>query len=211
MKSKKIDNFSKWRSEMRALDKNKSKFLQLERNGDLAELLGAVLGDGNIYKHARTEALRIVSNSNNQGFVDRYVEIIYNVFGKRPSALKRKYSNAVNITIYENNISERLGIPTGAKRHLDYVIPDWIMVDESYKKRFLRGLFETDGSSSIHLRTSTYKFSFSNKNESLLNTVYNLLVSLGFHPSIGCDRVQISRKEEVRKAINLLEFRNYAG
>lgn len=53
MKEKGLDNFAAWR-------KRQPVPQELEKNGDLAELIGMVLGDGSIHKYERTEGLRIV-------------------------------------------------------------------------------------------------------------------------------------------------------
>jgi hypothetical protein len=44
MKSRGIDNFSEWRRKARERGLIKSEYLSFEKNGDLAELIGVVLG-----------------------------------------------------------------------------------------------------------------------------------------------------------------------
>jgi len=209
MRRKGIDNFSAWRTQMKKDGKIKSVYPPLNKDGDLAELIGVILGDGNIYRFPRTEALRIVGNSAHQGFVNRYARIVGVVFKKKPHVAKRKSSNASNITLYEKNISKRLRIPTGSKQDLQIIVPRWISTKEEYVCRYLRGLYESDGSHSVHEPTYTHKFIFSNKNQSLLNTVFRLVKKLGFHPHMSKYAVQVSRKDEVRKLKNLLQFRSY--
>lgn len=209
MRDKGIDNFSVWRERMKKDGKIKSVYPEFRKDGNLAELIGVILGDGNICKFPRTEALRIVGNSTHQGFVDRYTKLVEIVFDKKPHVAKRKCSNAVNITIYEKNISKRLKIPTGSKRNLQIIVPRWILIKEEYVCRYLRGLYESDGSYSVHEPTYTHKFIFRNRNESLLNVVFRLVTKLGFHPHMSQYAVQISRKEEVQKIKNLIQFRNY--
>lgn len=208
MKKRGIDNFSKWRSSARIKGLIPS-YEKLKKDGDLAELIGVILGDGNIYKFPRTECLRIVGNSAYPGFAKRYSGIVEEVFNKKPHVAMRKDSNAFNITIYQNKISERLGIPTGSKRNLNFVIPKWILRKKEFKIRFLRGLYESDGSYSVHKPTYTYKMHFSNANIYLLDNVFRLLNDLGFHPHKTKSSVQVSRKEEVQKLKNLLQFRRY--
>lgn len=209
MRRRKIDNFFQWREEMKRNGLIKREYLSLQKNGNLAELIGVILGDGNIYKFPRTECLRIVSNTSHKGFVDRYAKIVERIFFKKPHVAERSDSNATNITIYEKNISKRLGIPTGSKKDLLIVVPKWILNNQKYIQRYLRGLYESDGSHSVHKATYTYKFIFSNHNQSLLDTVFRLLKKLGFHPHMTKNAVQISRKAEVQKAVDLLQFRNY--
>ena len=209
MKEKHIDNFAQWREEMRKAGRMKSTYPPFQENGDLAELIGVVLGDGHVGKFPRTEILRIVSNSNNSGFIKRYGAMVKKIFGKEPRIAKRKQSNAVDITVYEKNISTRLGIQTGARLHRNIQVPRWILRNEEYIVRYLRGLYEAEGSYNEHKPTYTYKFLFSNKNPSMLGNVYRLLKRLGFHPHITTYCIQISKKEEATKARKLLRFREY--
>lgn len=201
------DNLLAYRAAV--LEARPNSYFEIAPCGDLAECIGAVLGDGYIGAHARTEVLRIACNYNNPGFIQRYAHLIEILFEKKPSVKKRKTANCVDIVIYQNGIAHRLGLATGAKTHRPFSLPDWIKNNPEYQIRFLRGLFETDGYHAVHLPTYTYKFIFSNVNQSLLETVYMLLCGFGFHPSISEKMVQLSRKTEVSRAVELLQFRKY--
>ena len=209
MKSKKIDNFSNWRKQMVKEGKINAHYKDFKKNGDLAELIGVVLGDGTITKYPRTEEVRIFSNSNNKGFVSRYEMLVEKIFEKSPSVIKEKNANCIKICLYQKEISKRLGVPIGKRAEAKIVVPGWILGNKKYIVRYLRGLYEAEGSFSVHEKTYTHKFQFSNKNKYMLDNVYKLLVILGFHPHISPTQIQISRKAEVYKAIELLEFRKY--
>jgi len=209
MRKKKIDNFKKWRAEQVRACKLVVNFKPLKRNGDLAELIGVVLGDGHIQKFPRTERLLIFSNANNPQFVARYEKIVREMFQKEPYVYRQSTQNCIRISLYQNCISERLGIPSGPRKGIDFVVPRWILSRREYAIRYLRGLYEAEGSVSIHLPTSTHKFSFSNTNQSLLDAVENLMNKFGFRTSRDAVRVQISRKAEVAQAVALIEFRKY--
>ncbi|MCD6568869.1 hypothetical protein J7K70_01840, partial [bacterium] len=112
-KRKKIDNFAKWRRKMIVQGLIKINYPPLQKSGDLAELIGVILGDGYIGKFPRTEVLAIFSNSNNLGFVRRYSKLIKKVFNKKPSIYRRKDSNCIKISIYQKDLSKRLGISAG--------------------------------------------------------------------------------------------------
>lgn len=62
MRRKKLDNFKKWRDEMKKQGKIKSTYPALIHSSELAELIGVIHGDGHIGKLPRTESLRIVGN-----------------------------------------------------------------------------------------------------------------------------------------------------
>lgn len=209
MRLRKLDNFKVWRDGMKADGKIKSTYPLLEKNGDLAELIGVVLGDGHICVYPRCEELRLISNSDSPGFIKRYAEIMEAVFGKKPYVIPSRQSNSTKIGFYEKLISKRLGVSAGARKDLEITVPKWISKNEGYVIRYLRGLYEAEGSFCVHEPTYTYKFLFANKNISMLNNVYDLMKSLGFHPHRGKYQIQISKKEEVYRAMQVLGFRDY--
>lgn len=209
MKIKKIDNFSNWRNQMIKDGKLKKSYEKLLKNGDLAELMGVTLGDGTITKYDRTEEIRIFSNSNNLGFVNRYSSLVEKVFKKKPYVKKIKNINCIKISLYQKEISKRLGIPTGKRANLEIKVPNWILRDKKYIVRYLRGLYEAEGSFSVHKTTYTYKLIFSNTNIYMLNNVYTLLVKLGFSPHRSPKQIQLSKKLEVYKAMEVIGFRDY--
>ena len=209
-KRKKIDNFKRWRQEAIKLGILKTNYPPLKQNGDLSELTGVVLGDGNIGRFPRTESLTIACNSNNLGFINRYARLITKLFHKPPYIAKVNQSGScTRIRIYQKQISRRLGIPTGNRSEREISIPRWILKNRNFLLRYLRGLYEAEGSFSVHKPTYTYKFLFSNRNESLLRNVYKGLKILGFHPHISKYKIQISKKEEVYKIKDLIKFRQY--
>lgn len=209
MTSKRLDNFKKWREEMKIIGVIKSQYPPLIKDGDLAELMGVILGDGHICVYPRTEELRIISNANNPEFVKRYSRLIEKVFGKTPTVRKSNQHNSISIGFYEKNISKRLGIKSGARLKLKITTPRWISKNEQFIVRYLRGLYEAEGSFCVHKPTSTYKLFFSNRNESLLNIVFRLMKKLGFHPHKSKYSIQVSRKDEVYRAIEVLNYRKY--
>ena len=209
MKRKKLDNFKVWRERMKAEGKIKSVYMPFRKNGDLAELIGVILGDGHIRPFPRTEELSIFSNSNNPGFVSRYFKLVEKIFGKKPVSTFHSGGNCIRIRLYEKQISARLGVPFSPRGKLKIRVPAWISSNKSYIVRYLRGLYEAEGSHSVHLPTFTHKFQFSNRNTSMLNNVFKLIKVIGFHPHRSKYQIQISKKKEVYEAIKVLGFRNY--
>ncbi|HRH32784.1 MAG TPA: LAGLIDADG family homing endonuclease [bacterium] len=209
MKQKHQDNFALWRVSMKKKGFIKSHYQVLIKNGDLAELIGVTLGDGHICIYPRTEELRIISNSNNPGFISRYALLIDKVFSKKAYIIKNSKSNSTKIGIYEKYISQRLGVPAGARKYLKIEVPRWIIQNRLFIVRYLRGLYEAEGCFAVHPGTYTYKMMFSNRNTSLLDNVYYLLIKLGFHPHRSTNLIQISKKDEVFRLKTLLKFREY--
>ncbi len=196
---------------MRALGKIQTDYPEFKKDGDLAELIGVILGDGHIERFPRTESVTISSNAKNKGFINRYSKLLETIFKKKPYIAKMSGSNCVRIRIFQKNISKRFNIPSGARRYKKISVPRWIFKEEEYIIRYLRGLYEAEGSFCIHTPTSTYKLFFSNRNESMLRNVFRLMKHLGFHPhqSKSNYSIQVSKREEVYNAVELLKFRNY--
>src|SRR3989344_722302 len=209
MRSRRLDNFKQWRDKMKELGDIKSAYPVFKKNGDLAELIGTVLGDGHIYKHPRCDSLRITGDASKMDFVNRSANLVEVVFDKKPTVLKVLRSNAMTVTIYERNISKRLGIPQGSRKDLNYILPKWIVRSRSFTIRFLRGLYEAEGSLCYHPQTSTHKLFFANKNQHLLKLVATLVEGLGFKQNTYVNKVQVSRKAEVQELKDLLQFRSY--
>ena len=209
LKKNRVDNFSKWRKVMVASGKIRSKYPQLTKNGDLAELIGVVLGDGHLFKYPRAEELSIFSNSNNIGFIERYAYLVEKIFDKKPVIRKHGITDCTRIRIYQKHIQSRLKVPYSPRRHRRIVIPSWILKDTDFIVRYLRGLYEAEGAHCVHLPTSTYKVFFTNRNISMLNNVYRLVKKLGFHPHRSLYQIQLSRKVEVESFLKLIKFRKY--
>jgi len=209
MKRRRIDNFAAWRMRAKKEGLMKDSYPALVQDGDLAELIGVVLGDGHIGRFPRCDSLRITANGDNVGFVQRYAYLVDKVFDRKPAVARVKKSKAVTITIYERHISKRLEIPHGSRHDLQYAVPTWIRRDTGHICRFLRGLYEAEGNYNVHLPTYTHKLQFANTNQSLLRIVFTLVRKLGFHPHMSARQVQVSRKEEVQNLKNLIEFRRY--
>jgi len=207
-KKRKIDNFRNWREKMKVIGKIPSVYPLFKKDGNLAELIGVILGDGNIHRFPRTEGLTISSNATNKGFIRRYARLIKNKFSKNPT-IDKCFKGCTRIRLYQKEISKRFGIPTGARGNKNIKIPRWILNNKEYLKRYLRGLYEAEGSFNVHKPTYTYKFLFSNRNKSLLRNVYRGLKILGFHPHQSKYKIQVSREKEVYRVKNLIKFRQY--
>lgn len=179
------------------------------RDEYLAFLIGITLGDGNINQMARTQCLRITLGTDKPDLWRYTASIIQKVFNKAPSVYKRNGANCVNVTIYQNNLSQRLKVPLGARKDKRIAVPNWISSDKSKLLPFLKGLFEAEASFSVHKKTYTYNLIFSNMNTSILNFVEKNIRKLGFHPERRNNAVRLRRKEEIYKFMDLIKFRRY--
>lgn len=208
-RKRKIDNFAQWREGARTKGLIPYVSKPLNKNMDLAFLVGLALGDGNINKFPRTECLRIALAAKYPGLINYTDQIIKKVFNKTPNVRKVKNSACYTVTIYQNKISDRLGIPAGDRRNFKFNIPNWIRNNKDFLINFIKGLFEAEGSLSIHLPTCTYNFQFSNRNKSLLKNVKNSLKLLGYHPEVRPVAIRLRKRAEVESFKRLIQFRVY--
>ena len=209
-KRKGIDNFARWRVQAKKSGQMRSSWPPLIKNGDLAELIGMTLGDGHIEKFPRTECLTIVINAKDKELIERYRNFVWQIFHKKPSISACSAGiQCTRIRIYQKEISGRLGVPIGNRGEAHSRIPRWILQNREFLIRYIRGLYEAEGSFCVHKPTSTYKLLFTNRNLSLLNIVYQSLGMLGFHPHRSKYTIQLSRRAEVYACKELLRFREY--
>ena len=208
-KRKRIDNFAVWRQNARNSGLIPTTHKPLKKTVNLAFLIGLTLGDGNINKMARTECLRITLGTDKPELWKYAMRIIEAVFDKKPSVYKRNAANCVNITLYQQNLSRRLGIPTGARKNLKIKLPTWIWKNKKMLISAVSGLFEAEGYCSIHKPTYTYNMGFSNVNISLLDDMEKALKDLGFHPERRVNAVRLRRKNEVFEFQKIIRFRKY--
>ncbi|MFA5314586.1 MAG: LAGLIDADG family homing endonuclease [Candidatus Omnitrophota bacterium] len=184
-------------------------YKRLSKNGNLAELIGIVLGDGNLYRHPRTENLRIICHSKDIAYIKHIQRLVVRVFNKAASSHKRRHKKAVNINLYQQQISARLGIPVGNKIKNNVGIPEWIFSKRKFMTRCLKGLFETDGCFQEDRSNYAQYIEFKNYCRRLLEDVYRVLLGLGYNPQTGKNYVRLARRKEVDGFIKLIGFRQH--
>jgi hypothetical protein len=184
-------------------------YSELSRNEELAFLIGLILGDGNIHKFPRTECLTIVLGTDKPALWKYAAHLIEKLFNKKPYVAKVNGSECMRVRIYQNGISKRLNIPTGARGSLAIKIPDWIDNNKTFLIAYLKGLFEAEGSFCIHLPTCTYNLAFSNHNKSLLNIVERSLSKLDFTPRRRPFNIALRKRSEALAFEKLISFRKY--
>ena len=190
------------------MKKTISEYKKLDKNCNLAELIGITLGDGCVSKISRTEALRITLNKKDKKYIRHVYSIVKDVFSKKPSVCYRKKENAADVKIYQNIISKRLKIPCGNKIINNIKIPRWILKTEIFIIKCLKGLFETDGHFQKSKSNYLYVIELKNKCEGILNSTYDALRKMGFHPQRGKNYVRLARKQETYRFIEVINFKN---
>jgi len=190
-----------------------------EKNEELAELWGILLGDGHIEKtqaykigvyHIKVTGHAVLDKDYLINFVKPLGEKLFGVHGRTYLA---KTNLGFNIIFDGRNIVnffEKEGFKAGDKIRNQSTIPNWIKEDPKFLAACLRGLYDTDGCF-YHLTNQTsYQVCLTNYNKTLLNDVRGGLLSLG----IGCSKISkgrditITKKSEIAKFYKLIGFHN---
>ncbi len=182
---------------------------------ELAEIMGIMLGDGNIYKNQY--AVRVCGNAKDDAtYLRTHVTKLFDsVFGETPREYHFKSQNELIFYLYSKFVATNLiyhGLVSGNKKENEAKIPDWIMKDKMYIRACIRGLFDTDGT--VFEQKGNLKIELASGIPSLQKTFYKLMIMIGFNKkwskpnSSNVSRYGIYSKEDVNKFINEIGFKN---
>lgn len=151
---------------------------------DLAEILGFVLGDGNIAKTGYK--LTIGGNTQDELYYkSRVIPLIAKYFTVNPKIYKLKEREGINLEFHSKELINFLlkwDMKRGKK--INPKIPRIVLNNKLLYSSFLRGLFDTDG---------TLKFSRQNKN-------------INYYPRIGISQKPCRMVYELKKLISASNF-----
>lgn len=187
---------------------NKKKGLTFPNFSDkLAEFFGIMLGDG----HLASGQIWVAINNNTDRKYRPYVrDLLKSLFGVDPGCSYRKKEDMKNLFLSSVDLIRYLegkGLYATNKVKAQVDIPSWILKKDSYKKSFLRGFFDTDGS--IYSLRFGVQMAFTNRALPLLKSTRDILISLGYSPSkISRYRVYLTRKPDLYKYITEIGFGN---
>ena len=191
-----------------------------QKSNELAEIVGAILGDGNLnyYKKGKkigVYQVRIAGDleKDREYHLNYLLPLISKLFKIIPKEVI--YPHERFIAVYSKELVEffkGMGINAGDKILNQSTIPKWIIKSNEYTKSCLRGLIDTDGC--IHKMSNKdphlLRINFTNHNHSLITDTRKAFQKLGFHPSkiILNHNFYISRKAEVERYLKEIGFSN---
>ena len=178
----------------------------------LAELIGIVLGDGNINyfkkgKKIGTYMVRISGHRiNDRDYITRYVSgLLRSLFNVEPKIIERK-NNEIMVVAHSKKLVEffvGMGLISGDKIKNQITIPKWIFKNKDYTKSCIRGLIDTDGRIySLKPRyPDYYQLSFKNNNITLIKDLRKAFLKLGYPISKVSknNRLYLTQKEYISK------------
>ncbi len=164
-------------------------------DGDLAEILGIHIGDGCISVNDRYSEYYLGGDlTEEKEYHDTWVGPLFNkkimipLFNKEVAYKEHPKVGVYGFYIFNKELVRffnKLGIKSGSK--INVRIPNYIVDDEELSKRFLRGLYDTDG---------TIYF---NKNYSVKKPIHN-------RPKIKLDSVSKGLIDDVTELLNNLKI-----
>lgn len=203
----KIKNISCGRTSFASLFRDRDQYrISPKRSKELAELIGIVLGDGNIFQFDRCQRLTISCNGSYRQYIKHVSHLTRIIFEKEPSVIKKSKVNCTDVCLYMQDIDKALGLPIGNKLKNSVNIPGWIFKKKEYLIKCLKGLFETDGHYALNKKYYVEYIQFCNKSGSLKESVIKALRSLGYSPQMGNFYVRLAKRIQVHQFIKEMDF-----
>ena len=196
------------------------KSIKIPKKGEfLAEFVGIMLGDGNIYcsKKKGVYQIKVTNNSEtDKEYLLNYVRpLARKLFGIEGTISFDKNRKGVNLRIAGIELFRFLlsiGLVEGDKIINQVKMPAWVKENKKFLIACLRGLFDTDGTI---FQANKIKYpkrltiGFKNNNKTLLFDVRDSLISLGFHPTnTKRNAIFLCRKDEIKLFMKRIGFSN---
>lgn len=187
---------------------NKKRIRVPQKSEELAELFGAILGDG----HLERKILSITGNCEEKAHHDYLSAQIEKLFGLKSVERKMKQSKAIQLMVNSTELIRFLlenSFVLGNKIKNKESLPRWIFEKDEYACGALRGLLDTDGG--IYQKQKNYKraiIEFQTESPYIRADIYKMLRKLGFNPSKSDVNVRVQEQKEVRRFMSLVGCAN---
>lgn len=173
----------------------------IRKRKDLAEFIGIMLGDGNIYQNQ----IKISFDKRNETYIKYVKKLIKKIFGIKLKEKRAKGTNQLNLYYYNKDFTEKLlkfGLKRGNKIKNKVGIPQWIKLNPNYTKKCIKGLIDTDGCILFCKRGKHKYVNFTSHNQKLLKDFKELTKNLGYSFAKSNDtNTRLYKKEQVVKFI----------
>ncbi len=170
-------------------------------NEHLAEFIGIMLGDGNIYENR----IHIAFDKRNKIHTNHVRNLFESLFGIQLREKMYKETNQLYLYCYNKDLVQKLiqlGLKRGNKIKNLVRIPEWIKQNRKYSMFCIRGLIDTDGCVYKCKREKQTYIKFTNFNPKLLEDFKEIVKNLGY--SFAKSNIRnacLYRKSEVAKFI----------
>lgn len=185
---------------------------EIELNPEFAELLGIIIGDGEV---SRDGEIRISFNPNNERkyIEDRTIQLLENFLKSEV-----KFESKKRLVVYDKalvlNLKE-VGIEPGSKFDKNWNLSENIRSKQDLRKSVLRGIYDTDGTFYYDGQRTSITFGrFSNKSKEIVELIEELLEKerIEFNSSQSKDtrwKIRITDTIEITKFFRIIGSSNY--
>ncbi len=187
---------------------------RIEPSEKLAEIIGIMLGDGNVYR--KQYAVRVCGHiRNDETYLMSTVKKLFrDVFGVELKGYRHEKMNELILYTYSKFVVKNLeeyGIESGNKKINGCRIPEWILRDEKCITACVRGLFDTDGC--VFKRNGKLKIELYSGIGPLRESFLAAMKKLGFDKEWKrSDRdvktYGLYSERDVKRFINIVNFNN---
>ena len=192
---------------------------------ELAEIIGALMGDGCLSENSRYSMFYLGGDiSEEREYHDGWITKLLNRLMKDLNKKKVRYKGYPSVGVYGCymfdrdvvNFFKNQGLKTGSK--INQTIPPFILRDKLLIRRFLRGLFDTDGNIYFDKNRSCKNpinnvpiIKLGTTSLSLANEVMNCFRGLGFCPRLKKPYIGKRDKNPIHVIIiyRRLDIKNY--
>jgi len=188
--------------------------LHPKRSTRLAELVGAILGDGSLTEYQLILYSNFISD---RAYSDFLSDLIAELFGITPSMTHDPSQGVTRVICSSKNVVnylQSIGLGLGNKTKRQASVPSWILRNRSYSNACMRGLIDTDGCVYLdrhHINERDYAslcIAFTNASKPLLDFVFGTWESLGLHPTRHGRNIRLRRRKEVLRYTKIVGFSN---
>ena len=158
-------------------------------NKESAELIGALAGDGNIYRKNNKYRMGFTGNKITDKDYFEYLKILIRKEWKKEAKIVSR-ERGIRIVINSKKIclylTDELKIPFGLNKSLNITIPKPIKCDWNLAKYFIRGIMDTDGTVFAVRKPRIRKYpsiELTTISKKLIEEVKSILESKGFRVS----------------------------
>lgn len=192
-----------------------------KKSEELAELVGIILGDGNLNFYQKGKSIcsylmRICGHMNeDKSYLNQYVApLVEKLFKVKPYFYVQKTFNSMHLIVSRKKLViylQSIGLKSGNKVKHNVRIPYWIRSNKNYLSCCLRGLMDTDGSIFRMSNRDPHllRLQFKNYSQRLLEDSRDAFTKLGYSPNKICNHsFSISSQNQIRRYIAEIGFKN---
>lgn len=193
--------------------------LLTKKSEKLAEIIGIILGDRNIWVNGSHNYVRVTGHAHDdREYLLNFVKPLFSEVFKIDMDYYEQKDSKLILTKGSKNLVHTLtfhGLSPGNKKKNNVRIPKWVFNSDEYLKRCIRGLVDTDGSvSPITGRDYSYIW-FKSAIPGIQKSFEKAMKKLGIKTSkwsknrkVGTSQIFIGGKKEIIKYYKLIGFNN---